>query len=47
MYTIIFRPQVEKEYKKLSRNTQIQIRDKLKHYLSTDNPLAFAEFLKN
>ena len=47
MYTIIFRPQAEKEYKKLPRNVQIQIRDKLRHYLFSDNPLSFASYLKD
>ena len=47
MYTVIFRPYAEKEYKKLPRNIQIQIRDKLKHYLSTKNPLVFASYLKD
>lgn len=47
MYTIIFRPQAEKEYKKLPRKIQIQIRNKLKYYLSTENPLAFASHLKD
>lgn len=47
MYTIIFRPQAEKEYKKLPRNMQIQIRDKLKYYLSTPDPLSYAAYLKD
>lgn len=47
MYTVIFRPQAEKAYKKLPRNIQILIRDKLKHYLSTENPLEFATYLKD
>ena len=47
MYIVIFRPQAEKEYKKLSRSVQIQIRNKLKYYLSADNPLSFASYLKD
>ena len=47
MYIVIFRPQAEKEYKKLSRSVQIQIRNKLKYYLSADNPLSFAAYLKD
>lgn len=47
MYTYIFRPRAEREFKKLSRQIQTQIRDKLKFFISTPNPTDFAVHLRD
>lgn len=47
MYHYIFRPQAEKELKKLSPNVQIQIISKLKFFISTPDTLNFASHLKD
>jgi len=47
MYQLIFRPQAEKDLKKLPANIQLQIIRKLKYFLSAADPLDFASRLKD
>ncbi len=47
MYKIVFRPQAEKELKKLPVSFQLQIVNKLKYFLSFSDPLHFASSLKD
>ena len=47
MYKLIFRPQAEKDLKKLPFNVRLQIIKKLKYFLSVANPLDFASHLKD
>ena len=47
MYRYIFSKTAEKDLKKLSRPVQIQIINKLKYFIKSANPLAFASYLKD
>ncbi len=47
MYKYIFRKSAEKDLKKLPRNIQIQIINKLKYFIAASDPLNFASHLKN
>lgn len=46
MHQYIFRSRAEKELKKLPRDIVIRIKDKLRYFLSSPNPLNFATPLK-
>lgn len=47
MYTYEFTDRALKQIKKLPRDIQNRIIDKLDHYIATENPLAFADHLVN
>ena len=47
MYQYVFKPQAVEDFKKLPKDIQKKIIKKLDYYLSTDDPLAFADSLIN
>jgi len=47
MYQYIFRSHAEKQIKKLPRNVIIRIKEKLRYFITSPNPLNFASQLKN
>lgn len=47
MYAYVFKPQAVKDLQKLPKDIQKRIIKKLNYYISSDNPLSFAERLIN
>lgn len=47
MYSYEFKPQAIRDLKKLSKDIQVRIIKKLDYFVSTENPLVFADHLIN